>query len=107
MKRVLWQRHITPEIERIRPKAIHMLSEVGTETGNRLVGKVDPFRQELLEHAGLGLDVVEDQTVGHHVPILDNLALFVPIVLGNDARPPPNVSHWMKLLNASLLLVAA
>src|SRR5258707_11301981 len=78
VKRVLRQRRSTPEIEGIGPKAIHMLREVGTETGNRPVRKVQSFGEQLLEHARLGLHVVEDQTVGHNVPVLDNLALFVP-----------------------------
>ncbi len=75
------------EVERVRPKTIHMLGEIRAETGNRRVGEVKPLREQLLEHVGLRLHVVKDETVGHHVAVLDNLALGVAIVFGNDARP--------------------
>ncbi len=58
------QRHITLEIQYIRPKAIHMFREIGTETGNRLIREVQTFREQLLEHTRLRLDVMENQTVG-------------------------------------------
>ena len=77
------QRHITLEIQRIRPKAIHMFREIGTETGNGLIREVQAFREQLLEHTRLRLDVVENQTVGYHVPVLDDFALLITIILGN------------------------
>lgn len=41
-----------------------MFREIGTETGNRLIREVQTFREQLLEHTRLRLDVMENQTVG-------------------------------------------
>ena len=62
-----------------------MLSEIGTHRRDVLTPHRIAFSLQLAQHTANIDHVLEDHCVGHQIILLDDLLLFLQIVLGNDA----------------------
>ncbi len=75
------------QVERVLPKAVDVFGQIGTQARHRLGLDLVAFRRQLMQHARQGIDVVKDQAVSDQVIILDELPLFVTVVLGDQSAP--------------------
>src|SRR5215472_16972679 len=61
-----------------------MRGEVWAQTGqDRFIDEI-PFGCELMQHARLRMHIVEDQTIGDEMTVLDPFPLNGPVVGGNE-----------------------
>ena len=62
-----------------------MLPPVWCRAAQYLLCQYISLRLQILQHPRHAVDVVKDDHVGHQVAVLDDLALLMPDVLGDDA----------------------
>lgn len=73
------------EVERIVPEAVDMFRPIWCQRAESLPTELVSLVLQLTEQLGRGGDRVEDYEARDEVVVLDHLALFVAVVLGDDA----------------------
>ena len=84
---VIRSRNITIEIERVSSEAIHMFSQIGTQPGQSFVFEAESLLRQLTQQPRQSLHIMKDQAIGYDVVVLDDLSLFVTIILRNHPVP--------------------
>ena len=73
------------QVQGVIAKSIDVLDPVGSQAAQNSRVNDKSLGLNLLEHPGHRLHVVQDDQVGDQLVVLDDLALLVPHVLGDDA----------------------
>jgi transposase len=76
---------LSVQVQRVLAEPVDVLRQVRAQPREGRLIELVPLLGKLPQDAGLGLDVVEDQAVRDQVVVLDQLALLVAVVLGDQA----------------------